>query len=88
MKVAALRAGALLSRLRRSPPAPSPGPPSGGGRAEGRGGRTPRPAPSETDKEPGGRAAAAKGLLVTLPDIGEEAAAEGDEATGSPQLPV
>ncbi|XP_077033570.1 protein FAM149A isoform X1 [Agelaius phoeniceus] len=84
MKVAALRAGALLSRLRRSPPAPSPRPPSGGGLAEGRGGCTPS---SETDKEPGGRAAA-KGLLITLPDIGEEAAAEGDEAAGSPQLPV
>ncbi|XP_054370508.1 protein FAM149A isoform X1 [Molothrus ater] len=84
MKVAALRAGALLSRLRRSPPAPSPRPPSGGGRAEGRGGCTPS---SETDKEPGGRAAA-KGLLITLPDIGEEAAAEGDEAASSPQLPV
>ncbi|XP_032603967.3 protein FAM149A isoform X1 [Taeniopygia guttata] len=72
MKVAALGAGALLSRLRRSP--------SGRGRA-------PRPAPSETEKEPGGRAAA-KGLLITLPDIGEEAAAEGDEAAGSPQLPT
>lgn len=80
MKAAALWAGALLSSLLRSPPAPSPRPPSGGGRA-------PRPAPSETEKEPGGRAAA-KGLLITLPDIGEEAAAEGDEAAGSPQLPT
>lgn len=80
MKVAALGAGALLSRLRRARPAPSPPPPSGGG-------RTPRPAPSAKDKEPGERAAA-KGLLITLPDIGEEAAAEGDQAAGIPPSPA
>lgn len=85
MKAAVPGARAPLSKLGRALPAPSPRPPSGGGRAAGRAGRTPRPAP--TDKEPGGRAAA-KALLITLPDIGEEAAAEGDEAAGNPPRPA
>ncbi|XP_068870017.1 protein FAM149A isoform X1 [Aphelocoma coerulescens] len=73
MKAAALGAGALPSRLRRASPAPRRRPPSGGGRAAGSGGRTPRPTAGAADKEPGGRSAG-KGLLITLPDIGEEAA--------------
>ncbi|KAM6071925.1 LOW QUALITY PROTEIN: protein FAM149A [Theristicus caerulescens] len=102
MKVAALDLGALLARLRRAPgprapPPPSPSPPCGGGCAPGRavppgaaGGRPPRPAAAAADREPGGRAGA-KALLITLPDIGEEAAAaesDGEEAAGSPRRPA
>ncbi|XP_063258155.1 uncharacterized protein LOC134552913 [Prinia subflava] len=73
MKVVALGPGALLSRLRRALQASSPRPPSSGGRA--------------ADKEPGERAAA-RGLLIALPGIGEEAAAEGGEAAGIPRSPA
>ncbi|KAM4674753.1 protein FAM149A [Amazona ochrocephala] len=105
MKVAALELGALLAKLRsvpttpgpRAPQGPGPRPPSGGCGAGwavpsgGEGGRPPRPAPTAADKEPGG-SAGAKTLLITLPDIGEEAAMEEDsdgwETAGSPQRPA
>ncbi|XP_065552124.1 protein FAM149A isoform X1 [Lathamus discolor] len=97
MKVAALEVGALLAKLRRAPPGPGPRPLSGGcgpGTAVpsgGEGGRPPRAAPAAADKEPGGRAGA-KALLITLPDIGEEAVMEeesdGRETAGSPQRPA
>lgn len=71
MKAAGPGAGALLSRLRRPPPAPGPRPPPG----------------RAADTEPGQRGAA-RALLVTLPDIGEEAAAEGEEAAGTARSPA
>ncbi|XP_054681154.1 protein FAM149A isoform X2 [Grus americana] len=97
MKVAAPDLGSFLVKLRappglRAPPPPSPRPPSGGSCAPGRaappwgaGGRPPRPAAAAADKEPGGRTGA-KALLITLPDIGEEAAAasDGEEGACSP----
>ncbi|KAM9382020.1 protein FAM149A [Phaethornis superciliosus] len=95
MKVAALDLGALLVKFRRGPAAPGPRAPpplgqrptSGAGCAPGRAvspgaasGRSPRLGAAAADKEPGGRTGG-KALLITLPDIGEEATAaeSGDE---------
>lgn len=95
MKVAALDRGSLLAKLRRAPPPPSPHPPAGGGCAPSRAvppgaaaGRPLRPAPDGACREPVGRAGS-KALLITLPDIGEEAAAEsdGEEAARIPRRP-
>ncbi|XP_074722450.1 toll-like receptor 3 isoform X2 [Strix uralensis] len=96
MKVAALDLGALLPKLRRAPPPPpSPRPHAGAGCAPGRavppggaGGCSSRPVPAAADREGGGRWGA-QALLITLPDIGEEAAADsdGEEAACSPQHP-
>ncbi|KAM6346026.1 protein FAM149A [Podargus strigoides] len=96
MKVAALDLAALLAKLRRAPaepvpratPPPRPRAPSGGGRALGS--AVPwRGAGGRADRGPGGRAGV-KTLLITLPDIGEEAAAanDDDEATCGPRCPA
>ncbi|XP_072191984.1 protein FAM149A isoform X2 [Excalfactoria chinensis] len=81
MKLAALELGSLLVCLRRSaagpsPAAPSPRPPSGGGCTPAAGGRPSRPLPAVTEEA--GSWAGGKALPITLPDIGEEAVAEGD----------
>ncbi|XP_067993021.1 protein FAM149A isoform X2 [Melanerpes formicivorus] len=95
MKVEALDPGALLAKLGRVPAAPYPRPKSGGACAPGRavpprgaGSRPPRPVSAAVERESGGRIGA-KGVLITLPDIGEEAAAEsdGDAVTCSPPRP-
>ncbi|XP_065593026.1 protein FAM149A isoform X3 [Cyrtonyx montezumae] len=87
MNVAVLELGSLPARLRR-PPAPSPRPLPGGGCISAAGGRPPHPLPTAKEKEAGSRVGG-KALLITLPDIGEEALAENDaeEAACSPRSP-
>lgn len=103
MRASAPDPAALLAGLRRAPagprvpPPPGPrAPPPGGGCGPGRavppggaGGRSPRPAPGAAEREAGGRPGA-KALLITLPDIGEEAAAEseGAETACGPRRPA
>ncbi|XP_074883246.1 protein FAM149A isoform X1 [Buteo buteo] len=94
MRASAPDPAALLARLRRAPGprAPPPGGGCGPGRAVppgGAGGRPPRPAAGAAEREAGGRPGA-KALLVPLPDIGEEAAAEseGAETACGPRRPA
>ncbi|XP_052538557.1 protein FAM149A isoform X2 [Tympanuchus pallidicinctus] len=81
MKVAALELSSFLVRLRRSAADPGPAarslcPPSGGSCTPAAGGRSPRPLLAATEEA--GSWAGDKALLITLPDIGEEAVAESD----------